>query len=69
MRQSPARLPMKTNFLQLMKKILLLAAVAAFVFSPLMVVPAVAGGVKSHARHSAKPHHHAHHHGSHHKVA
>jgi hypothetical protein len=52
-----------------MKKLLLLAAVVAFGFSPLMVAPAEAGGVKSHARHHAKQHHHAHHHGSHHKAA
>ncbi|HLX94797.1 MAG TPA: hypothetical protein VKU37_03555 [Verrucomicrobiae bacterium] len=45
-----------------MKKLMLILAVAAFAFSPLMVSPADAGqGKHAHARHHAKPHHGKHH--------
>jgi len=51
-----------TILCQYMKKLMLILAVAAFAFSPLMVSPADAGqGKHAHARHHAKPHHGKHH--------
>jgi hypothetical protein len=48
---------------QNMKKLILILAVAAFAFSPLMVAPVEAGqGKHAHAKHHAK-----HHHGKHHR--
>jgi Ni/Co efflux regulator RcnB len=53
-----------------MKKLLLLLAVVALAFSPLMVSQAQAAGNKTHkTHHQAKQHgkHHGEHHGKHHK--
>jgi Ni/Co efflux regulator RcnB len=51
---------------QTMKKLLLILAVAAFTFSPLMVSQAEAGtGKHAHAKHHTKHHHGKHHHGKH----
>lgn len=47
---------------QYMKKLMLILAVAAFAFSPLMVSPAEAGqGKHAHAKHHTKHHHGKHH--------
>jgi len=52
-----------------MKKYLLVLAVLAFVFSPLLVPSASAQGFKGHKHSHAHPHHHAKHHGKHHRAA
>jgi hypothetical protein len=48
---------------QFMKKLMLILAVAAFAFSPLMMSQAEAGqGKHAHAKHHSKHHHGTHHH-------